>query len=122
MRTEHPRGIVYAHRTQYSRSMTSLTGDRFIMIIHIAACFVVLASGQSLKVNVTGDVILGAMFPIHHLGDDDQCATGIHDHFGIHNLEALLFALGLANEHILNDLSKFLTVKTYKKRFSSSSD
>ena len=80
-----------------------------MIIVTIATTFVVIATGQSLKVNVTGDVFLGAMFPIHHLGDGDTCTTGINDQIGFQNLEALLFALDVVNENVLSELSKCFT-------------
>lgn len=63
-----------------------------------------LTNAETLKVNVTGDVIIGAMFPVHVLGDGDQCGSEINDQNGLQNLEALLFALDKVNREILNNL------------------
>ena len=53
-------------------------------------------------VNITGDFIIGAMFPVHNLIGGGKCGYTINDQDGIQNLEALLFSLEKANEDILN--------------------
>lgn len=73
-----------------------------ILALHV--CFI--QATEVLKVNVTGDVILGAVFPVHALGAGDECGTEINDQIGIQNLEALLFSLDKVNEDVLKRSGK----------------
>ena len=61
-------------------------------------------------VNVTGDFIIGAMFPIHKLIGGGKCGREINDQDGIQNLEALLYSLKIANSEILADINVSLGV------------
>ena len=61
-------------------------------------------------VNITGDFIIGAMFPIHNLVGGGKCGYDINDQDGIQNLEALLFSLDIVNENILREIGVKLGV------------
>ena len=61
-------------------------------------------------VNITGDFIIGAMFPIHNLIGGGKCGNLLNDQDGIQNLEALLYSLKKANTDILGDINVSLGV------------
>lgn len=76
----------------------------------LSSTFFILTTGQYQKVNVSGDILLGAMFGVHNIGEGDSCGVGISEQIGLQNLEAFLFALDKVNNEILNKTGKVLMV------------
>ena len=94
-------------------------------MFHVATCLALLSLAGGLKwspftyqeellqhafANVTGDFIIGAMFPIHNLIGGGKCGRALNDQDGIQNLEALLYSLKIANTEILGDINVSLGV------------
>lgn len=87
----------------------------FMFVLFLTSCDSNLQATK--HVNITGDFIIGAMFPIHSLVGGAQCGLGINDEDGIQNLESLLFSLEEANKHVLSEVGElqvhrhFLVIK-----------
>lgn len=75
-------------------------------------------SMQDTFVNITGDFLIGAMFPVHNLGGGGKCGSLVKDQDGIQNLEAMLYSLKLANARILADINVSLGVLAVDTCFS----
>ncbi|XP_076162365.1 metabotropic glutamate receptor 4 [Ptiloglossa arizonensis] len=71
----------------------------------LAALTIVLAFGTSamattstIYANVTGDIVLGGLFPVHRRGNDGESCGEIQGEDGIQPLEAMLYTLRRVNE------------------------
>ncbi|XP_052759954.1 metabotropic glutamate receptor 3-like [Mya arenaria] len=70
------------------------------------------------KVDIRGDFLIGALFPIHNLHEGGTCGHVIQDQSGIQNLEALLFALNKVNTEILKGKNFKLGTLAYDTCYS----
>lgn len=82
------------------------------MKLLIASICFFLSVGQYEKVSKSGDMILGAIFAVHNLGEGDSCGKGISDQLGFQRLEAFLFSLKKVNNEILNKKGEILFLKS----------
>ncbi|KAL4221390.1 hypothetical protein ACF0H5_019648 [Mactra antiquata] len=69
-------------------------------------------------VNIDGDFILGALFPIHTLGSSGICGPDIDDQNGIQNLEAFLYSRTKANNEVLKGTGIKIGVLVYDSCYS----
>ncbi|XP_056645279.1 metabotropic glutamate receptor isoform X2 [Diorhabda sublineata] len=72
------------------------------MITGLLVYFVCVAASKSIQidqqvaVSVSGDIILGGLFPVHTKGDKTPCGPQIY-HRGVQRLEAMMFAIDSIN-------------------------
>lgn len=67
----------------------------YLQLFLASICFFVTV-GKYENVNIAGDIIIGAVFAVHNIGEGDSCGVGIIDQ-SIQRLEAFLFALDKVN-------------------------
>lgn len=82
-------------------------------VLMISWTLISVLYGQYLRVNVTGDILIGAMFPLHNLGDENKCGSGISDQAGMQNLEAFLYSLDKVNQELFNDVGEWSIMVAY---------
>ncbi|XP_046477673.1 metabotropic glutamate receptor 6 isoform X1 [Neodiprion pinetum] len=75
-----------------------MTRTRFTLLILLAAATDARVAGMQPYLNMSGDITLGALFPIHRKGSDGEDCGRIQTEDGIQPLEAMLYTLQQINQ------------------------